>query len=179
MKKFLIVLTLLFSQLAVGQTVASVIDSTKSVVSNAIDSTKTAVKKGIGIVDTSSNFKMVYTDIKDGITALALGLRVGAEHVYMVLVKQQIVYAIVYLIVGLFALFLIVNWINGYKDTKQKWLDGDMTGLGVIKTIQIFIAGIMFIVFLFHIDSIVMGFVNPEYGAIQEIIDIVKDNKPN
>ena len=180
MKKFLIVLTLLFSQLAVGQTVASVIDSTKSVVSNAIDSTKTAVKKGIGIVDTSSNFKMVYTDIKDGITALALGLRVGAEHVYMVLVKQQIVYAIVHLIIGLFALFLIVNWINGYKDTKQKWSDGEApTGLGIIKLIQIFIAGVMLIVFLFHIDNIVMGFVNPEYGAIQEIIDIVKDNKPN
>ena len=178
MKKFLIVLTLLFSQLAVGQTVTSVIDSTKSVVSNAIDSTKTAVKKGIGIVDTSSNFKMVYTDIKDGITALALGLRVGAEHVYMVLVKQQIVYAIVYLLVGLFALFLIVNWINGYKD-KQKWYDDDITGLGIIKTIQIVIGGIMLVVFLFHIDSIVMGFVNPEYGAIQEIIDIVKDNKPN
>jgi uncharacterized membrane protein YuzA (DUF378 family) len=177
MKKFLIVLTLLFSQLAVGQTVASVIDSTKSVVSNAIDSTKTAVKKGIGIVDTSSNFKMVYTDIKDGITALALGLRVGAEHVYMVLVKQQIVYAIVYLIIGLFALFLIVNWINGYKDTKQKWHDDDITGLGIIKTIQIAIAGVMLGVFLFHIDNIVMGFVNPEYGAIQEIIDIVKDNK--
>ena len=179
MKKFLIVLTLLFSQLAVGQTVASVIDSTKSVVSNAIDSTKTAVKKGVGIVDTSSNFKMVYTDIKDGISALASGLRVGAEHVYMVLVKQQIVYAIVYLIVGLFALFLIVNWINGYKDTKQKWAEDEgPTGLGVIKTIQMAIAGVMLGVFLFHIDTIIMGFVNPEYGAIQTIIDIVKDNKP-
>ena len=179
MKKILIVLTLLFSQLAVGQTVASVIDSTKSVVSNAIDSTKTAVQKGVGIVDTSSNFKMVYTDIKDGISALASGLRVGAEHVYMVLVKQQIVYAIVYLIVGLFALFLIINWINGYKDTKQKWAEDEgPTGLGIIKTLQIVIAGVMLGVFLFHIDTIIMGFVNPEYGAIQTIIDIVKDNKP-
>jgi len=180
MKKILIVLTLLFSQLVVGQTVTSVIDSTKSVVSNAIDSTKIAFKSGIGIVDTSSNFKMVYTDIKDGITALALGLKVGSEHVYMVLVKQQIVYAIVYLIIGLFALFLIVNWINGYKDTKQEWGDFDYgpTGLGIIKTIQIAIAGVMLGVFLFHIDSIVMGFVNPEYGAIETIIHIVKDNKP-
>jgi uncharacterized membrane protein YuzA (DUF378 family) len=72
----------------------------------------------------------------------------------MVLVKQQIVYAIVYLIVGLFALFLIVNWINGYKDTKQKWGNDDVpTVLGVIKTIQIFIAGVMLLVFLFHIDK--------------------------
>ena len=179
MKKILIVLTLLFSQLAVGQTVASVIDSTKSVVSNAIDSTKTAVQKGVGIVDTSSNFKMVYTDIKDGISALASGLRVGAEHVYMVLVKQQIVYAIVYLIIGLFSLFLIVNWINGYKDTKQEWSNSEEpTGLGIIKLIQIIVGGIMLGVFLFHIDTIIMGFVNPEYGAIQTIIDIVKDNKP-
>ena len=179
MKKILIVLTLLFSQLAVGQTVSGVIDSTKSIVSNAIDSTKTAVQKGVGIVDTSSNFKMVYTDIKDGISALASGLRVGAEHVYMVLVKQQIVYAIVYLIVGLIAMILIINWINGYKDTNQKWEDdSDFTGLGVIKLIQIVIAGVMLGVFLFHIDTIIMGFVNPEYGAIQTIIDIVKDNKP-
>jgi hypothetical protein len=93
----------------------------------------------------------------------------------MVLVKQQIVYAIVYLIIGLFALFLIVNWINGYKDTTQKWSTyEDPTGLGIIKLIQIMIGMLMMGIFLFHIDNIVMGFVNPEYGAIQQIISVVK-----
>lgn len=180
MKRFLIIFALLFSQLSfagVGQRVSSVIDSTKMVVSTVIDSTKASVKNGINVIDTSSNFKTVYTDIKDGISALASGLKVGAEHVYMVLVKQQIVYAIVYLIVGLIAMILIINWINGYKDTKQEWSDDENpTGLGLIKLIQIIVGIVLMGVFLAHIDNIVTGFVNPEYGAIETIIDIVKDH---
>jgi uncharacterized membrane protein YuzA (DUF378 family) len=170
MKKILIALTLLFTQTSyagVGETV-----------SNAIDSTKAAVKDGINVVDTSSNFKMVYTDIKDGISALASGLKVGAEHVYEVLVKQQIANAITYLIIGIIGLILMANFFKGYKDPKEEWGDGDMpTGLGMLRTFQVFLAGILIIFLIFNIDEIVMGFVNPEFGAIETIIDIIKENK--
>jgi uncharacterized membrane protein YuzA (DUF378 family) len=170
MKQFLIIFTLLFSQLSyagVGETV-----------SNAIDSTKAAVKEGIGVVDTSSNFKMVYTDIKDGISALASGLKVGAEHVYEILVKQQIVNAITLLIVGIIGLILMLNFIKKYKDPKEHWGDDDEpTGLGILRTLQLLLALILFALFIFSIDEVIMGFVNPEYGAIETIIDIVKDSK--
>ena len=33
---------------------------------------------------------------------------------------------------------------------------------------------ILSLVFLFNIDTMIMGFVNPEYGAIQQIISVVK-----
>ena len=39
------------------------------------------------------------------------------------------------------------------------------------------LAIITFMIGLFHIDTIVTGFVNPEYGAIETIIDIVKQSK--
>ena len=170
--KYLLSIIFLF---VISFTNAQVLDSIASKTKQVVTTTKEAVKDGVAVVDTSSNFKHIYTDIKTGITALAQGLKVGVEHVYMVLVKQQIVYAIVYLIVELFALFFIVNWINGYKDTTQKWEDDDnITGLGIIKLIQIVIGGIMLGVFLYHIDTIIMGFVNPEYGAIQQIISVVK-----
>jgi uncharacterized membrane protein YuzA (DUF378 family) len=170
MKQFLIIFTLLFSQLSfagVGETV-----------SNAIDSTKAAVKEGVGVIDTSSNFKMVYTDIKDGISALASGLKVGAEHVYEVLVKQQIVNAITYLVIGIVSLILMLNFIKRYKDPKEKWIyDDSLSVLGVVRVSQIILAVILFIGFMVTIDEIIMGFVNPEYGAIETIIDIVKDSK--
>jgi hypothetical protein len=170
MKKIIIALTLLFTQTAyagVGETV-----------SNAIDSTKAAVKEGISVIDTSSNFKTIYTDIKDGISALASGLKVGAEHVYGVLVKQQVINAITYLILGIISLILMLNFIKRYKDPKEDWGNDEWpTFLGIIRFFQIVIACVLLIGFLFSIDNIVMGFGNPEYGAIETIIDIVKENK--
>ena len=169
MRKLLIALTLLiYSQTSFAGIGESI--------SNAVDSTKSAVKEGVGVVDTSSNFKMIYTDIKDGISALASGLKVGAEHVYIVLVKQQIVNAITYLIIGIMGLILMSNFIKRYKDPKEEWGDGDEpTVLGVLRVFQAVLAGILILFLVFSIDEIVMGFVNPEYGAIETIIDIVKE----
>jgi len=172
--KYLLSIIFLF---VISFTNAQVLDSAVSKTTQLVVTTKETVKDGVATIDTSSNFKNIYTDVKTGITALASSLKVGVEHVYMVLVKQQIVYAIVYLIIGLFAFFLIINWMNGYKDPKQEWEhDDDPTGLGLIKTVQIIVGILLTTVFIFHIDNIVTGFVNPEYGAIQDIITIVQEH---
>jgi hypothetical protein len=116
--------------------------------------------------------------------ALASSLKVGAEHVYEVLVRQQIVYAIVFLSLTIIGFILILNWIKKYKDDKEKWWDscshngkGDVTGLGGLRSIQIFVALVMIGIGIGTINSIMTGFINPEYGAIQDVIEMVKDVK--
>ena len=52
-----------------------------------LDTITVKTEKAITFVDTSSNFKHIYGDIKAGLKRLAAGLKVGVEHVYTVLIK--------------------------------------------------------------------------------------------
>ncbi len=122
-----------------------------------------------------TTFTKVYEDIKEGLTGLASGLKVGVTHVYAVLVKQQVVrsvtYVILYLILSITGIVLIRKSYNILKEN-----DSDTEGLGIF----LGIAGgvvtvIVLILFTFTIDNTVTGFLNPEYGAIKEIISFVSD----
>lgn len=121
------------------------------------------------VIDSSSlTFKELYSDIKVGITALASSLKIEAEHVYEVLVKQQIVYAITYIIIFTPCIILIIL---GYKWGKKIGWDEDESLVTLICFIP---AVILFMIFLLHIDDITMGLINPEYGAIKDILNIIK-----
>lgn len=182
MKKVLSILMvfgLLFTFQTKAFNVSQTLDSVKSIATSIKDSAVQSVKE----VDTSSTFKAMYSDFKQGIVALASSLKVGAEHVYGVLVRQQVVYAIVYLALSIIGLILILNWIKKYKDDKEKWKGGNSvyddtpTGLGLLRSIQIFVALVMIGIGIGNINSIMTGFINPEYGAIQDVIEMVKDVK--
>lgn len=143
-----------------------------------VSGVKEKVSESVAYVDTSSTFKMLYSDIKTGLGALAAGLKVGTEHVYEVLVRQQIVNSIVFLILGLLGIYMIFNYINKYK-TNEIWLDTTSytdtpTMLGVVRTIQLGVGFILAGIVIAHLDVIVTGFINPEYGAIKEIISFIK-----
>jgi len=137
----------------------------------AIDST---VKTSIATVDTSSTFKMIYSDIKDGISGIASALKVGAEHVYEVLVKQQRVDAIIYLTIDMFLLLLaiICIWIGFIFDKRRgdaaEFIATSCFVVGVIMFVLLIIAVII------NTSPIITGFINPEYGAIKEIINWVR-----
>lgn len=177
MKKVLSILMvfgLLFTSQTKAFNVSQTLDSVKSIATSIKDSAVQSVKG----VDTSSTFKAMYSDFKQGIVALASSLKVGAEHVYGVLVRQQVVYAIVYLVLSIIGFILILNWIKKYKDDKEEWVGNEEpTGLGVIRIIQIVVAFIMIFIGIVNIDLIMTGFINPEYGAIQDVIEMVKDVK--
>ena len=128
-------------------------------------------------IDTSSTFKAMYSDFKYGITALAASLKVGAEHVYEVLVKQQIVYSIIWTIVLIIGITFISIWLYRYKDEEEEWTDGDATALGVFRTMQVFLGSILFIIGIMNIDTIITGFINPEYGALKDVIEMVQKIK--
>lgn len=182
MKKLFLFLVILFTtisttfaQSGAAAGAMTVINSAKQSISEAVDSTKKAVKDGATFIDTSSNFKTIYTDIKTNIGALASALKVGAEHVYTVLVKQQIVNSIVWLIVAIIVFFgfrAMLKFTMWCRDNKIDYDDsvGYTFGLafGWLFTV------IAICTVIFHIDVIVTGFVNPEYGAIMDIVNFVK-----
>ncbi len=144
------------------------------------------------VADTSLTFKTVYGDIKSGITALAASLKIGADHVYGVLVKQQVANSItdLLLILILFILTIIAYRLAkktfashmALKPTEDSYrsLDWslDDSAKGVASVAIGIGTGILFIititVFCDNFQSIITGFVNPEYGAIKEILSFVK-----
>jgi hypothetical protein len=143
-------------------------------VSNIVDTLSKSTKESVQYIDTSSNFKMIYSDIKSGLQGLALGLKVGVEHVYDILVKQQVVNSIVYLLIFILA---IICMIICYKqwDKIETDRDGDPEEIKPVAFTVVFglLGLILMLIFVFNIDTMVMGFVNPEYGAIKEIINFV------
>lgn len=175
--------------------IGNAVSATTKAVGNAIDSGKAAVKTGIGVVDTSGNFRMMYNDVKSGIAGLANGLKVGAEHVYMVLVKQQVVHAVSNLILVILFITLSAILSNlsrktykahmiqcGYdeKDAKNSnyRIDLDDSAKGIASVVLVVMSAIALIigvvVLISSYDSIIMGFINPEYGAMKDILDFVK-----
>ena len=137
-----------------------------NIVKETLDSATAATQGVLNTVDTSAVSKQLYTDVKAGIVGLADGLKVSAENVWNILVKQQLVESITWLIVNLlFLIAIIIVWIcwNKSKDQEEWW------GIPVILTI------LQLTVLAFSINGIVTGFVNPEYGAIEDIISFIKN----
>jgi hypothetical protein len=153
----------------------TIVNSAKQAVNETIDSTKKAVSDGTKFVDTSSNFKMIYNDVKSNIAGLASALKVGAEHVYLVLVKQQIVYSIVWLILTILSVFILKYIIKITKwayETKVNEADNFGIILGIVFG---WLGSIIYLlIVIFHLDTMITGFVNPEYGAIMDIVNFVK-----
>lgn len=174
--------------------VQKAINQAQSTIAGTVNSVTQAVQEVTEIPDSAQlTFSKVYQDVKTGISALASSLKVGADHVYGVLVKQQMVYAFTY--IATIILLIIVSLI-GYKEAKSIYKSHRETGEQVvgkdrmadwdlddsprgilsvavsILTIGCAIASI--IVFCVQIDTIMMGIINPEYGAIKDIISIVK-----
>jgi len=122
--------------------------------------------------------KLIYDDAKAGIQGLAKALKAPAEHVYYILIKQQIVKSIVDLVFILVSTVLIFLMIKGWKFINESYknnkIDEDNPGpviMGVIISLAI-------IIFFFSSVAdgyeMVTGFVNPEYGAMKDIFDFVK-----
>ena len=94
---------------------------------------------------------------------------------YEVLIKQQIVNSVVLLFVLLTSFLLILNFIKAFKNKEESWLTEDGPNLlGVLRVGQIAVAIIMFLIGIININVIATGFINPEYGAIKDIIHFIK-----
>ncbi len=174
MKKLIIGALLLIMSSTVQAKEKSVTTTVVEKASAMVDSGKKAVSNAVETADTSGNFRMIYNDVKTGINALASSLKVGAEHVYIVLVKQQVIYAMSYLVICLLlATVAIVLWrgfLRGYghlMNKEHEWYNDE------IQAHDTLVARLVVAIIMSIAGSIMTGLLNPEYGAMQDIMDMV------
>jgi len=111
----------------------------------------------------------IFDKTTEAIQGIAKALQVPAEKVFTILVKQQVVNSITWGIIDL--LFLILLFISARYIWRwgAKYCNGT-EGLSVFGAF--ILLGVPVIIILCTIKIVVMGFVNPEYGAIKEILSV-------
>ncbi len=185
---------------------------------------------------TKVNGSVIYNDVKSAInvnapkiekaiTSLAQGLKVTADNVWNILVKQQKVWSICYLILTIAA---IGNWLyfwkNNYikykpedyytttqkvigkitnpkydehdarhypsRDTAKLLVEGDITETEIklpletigctiknLKYLHLGMCIILSVLSFIHFETMLTGFINPEYGAMKTIATIAQNLK--
>jgi len=86
-------------------------DKTVNKTSNGVETVYTDGKNAVTTV--YSDLKTIAPKISDGVKEVAKGLKVGAESVWTILVKQQLVWSLCFLILTLSAIF---NWFLFYRN---------------------------------------------------------------
>ena len=126
--------------------------------------------------------EQIYQDIKAALQALAESLKTTSEHVYIILVRQQLVEALTILTllaIGLGSLSYFIGFCRK-ADKRAKSLvrrveDGyEWSAQDAI--VAAFIGGftvVVLLISLIQLDVIFIGFFNPEYGAIKEIFNVI------
>jgi hypothetical protein len=136
----------------------------------------TLYNEGKGAVQTVYNdgksaVSELYPDVKSAIVSIAEGIGVAAEHVYTVSVKSFVVKGIKELIITIFALFIFgfglyqfYKYVNNTKVINWK----------IIFPLLLCILG-LFVGFKVNYDDLLMGLINPHFGAINYILEYAKD----
>lgn len=181
MKKYLILVliaigTAFGSQATETNKIVNQVETAVQSASDAADSLTVSVKQTAAKVDTSRLYKSIYQDMKTGLQAMAESLKVGAEHVYKVMVMQQVVKAVHRLSLGILGIILLILFYLSARGVNFDSRNDSVNSVPLLITaIGTGVIGcVLFISTLFQIDVIVMGLVNPEYGAILDIIGVVK-----
>lgn len=129
---------------------------------NPINSTKTVT------------WSQAYNDFKDALSGAADALKTGSEHVYQVLVQQQVTNSVTNVI--LYIAFAIVTFFSWKLCNKlyDKHKDESYSEWGMLYIVPTIITVLSLVHLGISMNATVMGFVNPEYGAIQEIKSFIK-----
>lgn len=145
----------------------------------AVDSTLVATTKVSSEVNAIMN--NVFDQTTEAVKQISDALKVPAEHVYSVLVKQQTVKSIGLLVIPFFFIVFTIAFYRFHKygmspSKKYKGRDvyyenGDYCAFPITSGI---IALLLLIATISFIPNIIQGFINPEYGAIKEILNILK-----
>lgn len=177
MKKFLILI--LITILSIGginaktdkvitDGIETVYDDTKGTITEVYTDAKSAVTTIYG--DMKEVTSEIYPDVKSAITEIAKGLGVGAEYVWTTLVKQQVVLGVTELIELLLILVLIIIGIVWLWKTIKK--NESITWKVLPGAFLILFGTLMF----GRVDliTIVQGLINPDFGAINYVLDFIK-----
>ena len=186
MKKIFIIFAMVFALTMCFSTVADaqVAEKVGSVVTNAVDTVyhdgKTAVdslyhdgKAVVGTVyqDAKDGFTNLYPDIKSAIISIGHAIGVAAEHVYGVLVKKYFVLGVKQAGICLIGL---ISFIWGLIAWRRATPVGQPITYRVIMPLILIFTGIITMVNVDY-DEMLMGLINPEYGAINYILEYTKE----
>jgi small-conductance mechanosensitive channel len=119
----------------------------------------------------------VFEKVTQYIDALAAKLGVAAEHVYGVLVRQQVAEGIVNIIVGtlvlavlIFALMVLIKKVELPRIVDEF----DLLGYVFVAAILLLIIGLPGSYAVSEISDGIKHVINPEYYAIREILNAIK-----
>lgn len=140
----------------------------KAVVDSVYHDSKTAASTVYN--DAKSGAINIYPDVKSAIISIGKAIGVAAEHVYGVLVKKYFVIGVKELCVFVGGLILLlIGCLYWRKYTK----DGMPITYGLALPLILIIIGLSIILRVDY-DGMLMGLINPEYGAINYILEYTK-----
>ncbi|MFZ2205411.1 MAG: hypothetical protein WAV23_02380 [Minisyncoccia bacterium] len=190
MKKNVFLLSMLMFSLTniIFADTSNVYKNLKKNANDIVSGVSTDVKSAISHADsafaqladsTQFSFGSVYKDLKNGIESMGKALKVGATHVYEVLVKQQLAKSILWLVVSIITMIVLCAAWKLFNGTEWKeWNTNEAPPGRIALSITFWIIGVIsLIVVICHLDTMVYGFVNPEYGAMKDIVDFVNQIK--
>lgn len=182
MKKFLILFAMIFAFILCVSTDAYA--NAGDVLTNSVDSVyhdgraavdtlyhdgKTVVSTVYG--DIKEGATGIYPDVKAAVVSIGKAIGVAAEHVYGVLVKK-------YFVMGVkragICLIGIIAMIIGFIGWKRATPVGQPITYRVIVPLVFMITGLITMCNV-NYDDMLMGLINPEYGAINYILEYTKD----
>ena len=193
MKKIFLTLVLSISLFANAQS-EKVVEKTSKTIETVYSDSK------YGIKTVYNDLKSTTPQIKNALEALSKELKTTTDSLWHILVKQQLVWSWCFLILFLGSIF---NWFLFYKRNFKK-LDDDEFVLGkqvkktgyssdpvittdiIIKKDRIFswfvyvhltICITLSVFSFWHFSDMMTGFINPEFGALKTITEVVKNIK--
>ena len=182
MKKILIIFTMIFAftlcvstdvYANVGKILVNSVDSVyhdgRAVVDTLYHDGKAVVSTVYGDIKESTTG--IYPDVKAAVVSISKAIGVAAEHVYGVLVKKYFVMGVKQAgicVIGFIA--LIVGFIVWKRSTPV----GQPITYRVIVPLIFIIVGLVTVCNVNYVEML-MGLINPEYGAINYILEYTKD----
>ena len=137
--------------------VSTIYNDSKAVVTTVYEDSKDAISE-------------LYPDVKSAIVSIAQGIGVASEHVYKVLVKKYIVLGVKELLIfASFIIILLFGVVATYKYIKNNSVITWKLIFPIVMTCVGFI-GLQSI----NYDDMLMGLINPEFGALNYILEYVK-----
>ena len=184
MKKIFILLAFMLTvQFSIAQTVQDAVDVTVAVAQTTdnVQSTATTVQEVIA--STTEAVPQTITEaerivdkyggkISGAISSLADALKVSAEHVYMVLVRQQVAEGIS--VVLLLVVFIIIAIMFSRNFNKADYKDSQGNRHATMSIILGICTAVLGVILIFILPEAIIKLINPEYGAIKEIFELVK-----
>ena len=148
--------------------VDSVYHDGKAVVDSVYHDGKSAINTLYS--DGKAGLSNVYPDIRSAVISIGKAIGIAAEHVYGVLVKKYFVMGVKQLGICLIG---FISFIIGIIMWKKATPVGQPITYRVIVPLVLFIGGICTMA---HVDynEMLMGLLNPEYGAINYILEYSK-----